>query len=115
MTTEAAIKVSSNGKTYAVEIAELETQNIGTWNSALNICRALRQGGHSDWTLPTVDELLAIAGQICLRDSRYWTADTYGTALAAYVLVENGKPVGKWFDNSREVYSVRAIRRIKGE
>ena len=115
MTTEATIKVTSNGTTYAIEIAELETQNIGTWNSVLNICHALRQGGHSDWTLPTVDELMAIAEHSYIRDARYWTANTYGTALAAYVLIESGKPVGKWFDSNREVYAVRAIRRIKGE
>ncbi len=115
MTTETAIKVTINGKTYLVEIADLETQNIGTWNSAINICHALRQGGHSDWTLPTIDELLEIAEHSYLRDARYWTANTYGTALAAYVLIENGKPAGEWFDSNREVYSVRAIRRIAGE
>ena len=34
--------------------------NVMTWQNAVNYCNSLTIGGHSDWTLPSLDELRAV-------------------------------------------------------
>ena len=109
------VEVKTKDKTYKIEVAPKETQTIAKWRGAINICHTLNINGHNDWILPLPEELMAISQDDSFRDARYWTADTYGTCIATYVVFENGKPVEKRYDSDREIYSVRAIRIIKDE
>lgn len=60
---------------------------VYSWNQALQVCRDLNYAGHSDWRLPTVQELVTLrdAGRynpsidpvfVC-RSSDYWSSTVY--------------------------------------
>ena len=63
------------------------------WNDAIDYCRDLTLGGHSDWRLPNINELLTlvdytksnptITNIFAYRTSnRYWSSTTYAASTS---------------------------------
>jgi hypothetical protein len=80
-----------------------------TWNEAMDYAKSLSIAGHSDWRLPTKNELLALSHTITSRPelqdayfprlmaSDYWTLTTYenNTTDAYYVTLSDQPYTGK--------------------
>jgi hypothetical protein len=49
-------KIWKDGKTGLIWTIEDNGNDLG-WNQAKNYCESLTLGGHTDWRLPTIDEL----------------------------------------------------------
>jgi tetratricopeptide (TPR) repeat protein len=68
-----------------------QTERMFYWNDAVSYCRNLALDGHSDWRLPTIDELAAICDQSvngqeqCVKSgmfaSRSWSSTTNGSGV----------------------------------
>jgi hypothetical protein len=77
----------------------LDTVN---WQAAVDFCDNLDFAGHTDWRLPTVQELSSLIAEggfrprgtpsIGLREERYWTStvDVLYPASSAYLVDFNG-------------------------
>ena len=101
--------------------AEL-TQDRLTWADADKLCRELRLGGYSDWRLPTIDELFALADRTrhepaidttffpgC-KPNAYWAGTPYAPSpgdCAWGVGFYNG--LAHWFHRDYNGF-VRAVR-----
>jgi len=92
------------------------------WEEAQQWCRELREGGHDDWRLPTIRELITLVNYekllpACdLPDTApdgYWSASTLvDSPDIAWVVVFSSGNVG-FLDKTTDIYA-RAVRECKG-
>ena len=91
---------------------EHSSGKAGSWQYAVNYCNALMYAGHSDWRLPTVDELSAVhekAGQVFshFRDTDFWTSTP--TVRGKYYVVFPADAM-RYKRNPGEVNYIRCVR-----
>ena len=117
---------SSNGTTVLDNGTGLEWQQSDgdggtprTWQEALAYCEGLTLGGHLDWRLPNIRELISVVDDsryspaidpvFQCRSSCYWSATTiaYGTAHAWPVCFDSGS--NSWNNKTSTEY-VRCVR-----
>lgn len=90
------------------------------WKDAKAAAEAVRLGGHSDWRLPTIRELLTIVDYerkdpaidpVFKCDSAwYWTSTVAAASPSDYAwVVHFGDGVSSWYGQGSE-YQVRAVR-----
>ncbi len=129
-----AEQASAKGARYVVEgetVRDATTgltwsrENIGgkrlTWADAKAACEALKIGGHSDWRLPTVQELLTLVDYSRINPAIdvdafrceahwYWTSTPYGGSPAVYAWVVGfSSGYSCWNGQDCEIH-VRAVR-----
>jgi len=96
------------------------TSTIKNWQDAIDYCETLSLGGHSDWHLPSKNELQsiidssmhnpAISSVFQNRSSYYYWSSTTVASTSIYswgVFIENG--AGSWGDKTYDGY-VRCVR-----
>ena len=89
--------------------------------TAASLCVAVRDGGYSDWYLPSRDELNAINGTFGLPSGYnfvagrfYWTSSEF-SSNGAWLTLWNGPnggfwTAGKYGSGSIDAYALRAVR-----
>lgn len=86
----------------------------GVISTAFSLCKNSRVAGHSDWRLPTKDELLMMYNARSdipnLKDGKYWSSTFFGGSDYYYVDFSNGFSSSEWGVHS---YYVRAVRTVK--
>jgi len=90
---------------------------VGTWNHAVSYCRSLYYEGHSDWRLPTSDELQKVhrlEGQVFkyFRDKDFWSS-TPTTESKYYVVYPADAYIYK--RKRSETNFIRCVRCSGGE
>ena len=98
-----------------------ETTGPMTWKEALSYCKSLSLGGHDDWRMPGIKELISIIDYgrrnpaidtTAFPDtlsSHYWSATTY-TDYASSAWCVNFKHGGVYDLYESYTYYVRAVR-----
>ena len=92
------------------------------WQQAMDYASALRLGGHSDWRVPTIAELLLLvdhdrvnpaSGFPCASCEWFWSSSSYagGASLAWYVAFNSGYV---YVNAKTYPYYVRCVRRRGG-
>ena len=115
---------SSNGTTVLDNGTGLEWQQSDdgttrTWQEALAYCEGLPLGGHSDWRLPNIRELVSIVDDaryspaidpaFQCRSSHYWSATTGADGTDYAWVVGFGYGTDYWYYKTYTHY-VRCVR-----
>ena len=89
------------------------------WHDAIELCKNLEEGGHTDWRLPTIVEFITLinftksdpASDLDLESSHYWSSTTHAnyTSYAWRVYFYNGHVD---YSNKSYGYYVRAVRYV---
>ncbi|MGD9971511.1 MAG: alpha/beta fold hydrolase [Desulfatirhabdiaceae bacterium] len=108
---------SSTGLTWQQETPD----NAMTWKNALAYCEGLSLGGHSDWRLPTINELRSLVDYSRYNRainttyfpdtaaSWYWSSTTYASNTYLAWFVDFSYGYGNKYNKSNNYY-VRAVR-----
>jgi Protein of unknown function (DUF1566) len=91
------------------------------WNSAQEACKALKLGGHSDWRLPTIRELLTIVDYerhepaidtdaFKCESTYYWTSTPVASSPGGYAWDVFFGSGGTYYGGRGYVSCVRAVR-----
>lgn len=84
----------------------IQIQGIGSY--AASICKLYNGGSYTDWVLPSIDELLAIAENNLLDDYRYWSSTEDSPDYDSAKCFDPG--FGNFSIEKFETLRVRAIR-----
>ena len=104
--------VTDNGSGLMWQKATAGNMN---WYDAMSYASGLSLGGHSDWKLPTKDELVGLYNSECkklmdVRSSIYWSSSSVVTGgLGAWRVYFNSGHVSIT-RNESNTYYVRAVR-----
>lgn len=74
-----------NGHTYKIGV---RCTSQLSWSNANTYCVGYNSGGHTDWRMPTKNELLAMAQNNLLPgnyNQRYWSSTSYGSSGHYYI------------------------------
>ena len=106
--------------TTALEWQDNEVGSLTTWTEAIDRCEALELGGHQDWRLPNIRELLSLVDDTKFVPSisssftniisnNYWSSTTYAsnTSYAWVVCFSYGNDYHNAKTNSNYVRCVR--------
>ena len=125
----AMVRDNNTGLTWEMKTddgSDRDKDNKYTWQGALDYCEALDLGGHTDWRLPTVQELTFLANYgekfpepavyklffpNTVTDNLYWssTTDAHEPKNAWGVYFSDGHDSWEWNEKIVSFY-VRAVR-----
>lgn len=113
---EGGILFFSNDKGEQGLICSLEDLGKANWDDALKLCREYKGGNHSDWRLPTKDELSLICNLLHKRKSNsgfvsdYYWSFTEPETDSNYAWTENFRTGLYLTQNKTKEIMVRAVR-----
>lgn len=95
---------------------ERSVGKAGTHAYAVNYCSRLNYAGHSDWRLPTSDELIAVHKQldqafVNFRGSPFWTSTPTTQNRYEVVFPADAYPYMRKPNNSNYIRCVRCLNR----
>ncbi|MFO7728089.1 MAG: DUF1566 domain-containing protein [Desulfonatronovibrio sp.] len=85
------------------------------WHQAMSYASSLSLGGHSDWGLPSKDELKGLYNSECkklmdVRSSDYWSSTTYSSQYSTSARRVNFNSGNVYYGAKSSSYYVRAVR-----
>ena len=101
-----------------------QSPGLMNWHQAMTFAQSLSLSGHSDWRLPSIQELESlldrrvyrpeIRGEVPFRESHsYWSATTFGNeGETAWIVVVDGAYILSYYKTNR--YHVRCLRGPEG-
>ena len=105
---------SSVSAKYQISSVDVSAGRYMAWTDAVSKCKAYREGGATNWRLPTRRELVQIYelkrdGKIInnLNSYGYWSGSKYGGSYVWYVELSSG---GTYINDNTSNYYVRCVR-----
>jgi hypothetical protein len=87
-----------------------ETKKLN-WHEFKEYCKNLREDGHSDWRMPTIDELINSV-DILNSEYEYWSATSFPNYTSSALSVDFSDGYVDYYYKTNTYY-VRAVRTVR--